>query len=109
MIIPLLHCFFEAQQPSLCQLVDPKITINRLYLSSISKPSDYVAIGYFITSLLSTSTADMPPVQLSIQCEHTDDHCLKQLLSELSKYTVEKQPTACAKLRKLAFVLESCQ
>ena len=107
MIIPLLHCFFEAQQPSLCQLVDPKITINRLYLSSISNPSDYVAIGYFITSLLSTSTADMPPVQLSIQCEYTDDHCLKLLLSELSKYPVEKQPTACAKFRKLVFVLES--
>ena len=24
-LLPLLHCFFEAQQPSLCQLVDPRL------------------------------------------------------------------------------------
>ena len=105
-LVPLLHCFFEAQQPSLCQLVDPEITTDiELYFSFISNPSDYLAIGYFITSLLSTSTADMPPVQLSIQCKHDDDHCLKPLLSQLSKYPVRKQPTACALSRQLAFHL----
>ena len=49
-LVPLLHCFFEAQQPSLCQLVDPEITTDiELYFSFISNPSDYLAIGYFIT------------------------------------------------------------
>ena len=106
-LLPLLHCFFEAQQPSLCQLVDPQFTtVIKLDFDDISNPSDYLAIGYFITSLLSTSTADMPPVQLTIQCKHTVDlHRLKLLLSELSKHPVGEQPTACAKPRKLVFVL----
>ena len=105
-LLPFLHCFFEAQQPSLCQLVDPEITTDiELDFEVVSNPPDYLAIGYFITSLLSTSTADMPPVQLSIRCGYTDDHCLKLLLSELSKYPVGEQPTACAKSRKLVLLL----
>ena len=105
-LLPLLHCFFEAQQPSLCQLVDLQFTTNiELKSTIISNPSDYLAIGYFITSLLSTSTADMSPVRLTIDCKHTDYHCLKLLLSELSKYHVGEQPTACAKSRKLVLLL----
>ena len=65
-LLPLLHCFFEAQQPSLCQLVDPEFTTDiKLDFVVISNPPDYLAIGYFITSLLSTSTADMPPVRVT--------------------------------------------
>ena len=61
-LLPLLHCFFEAQQPYLCQLVDPEFTTDiELNLADISNPSDYLAIGYFIASLLFTSTADVPP------------------------------------------------
>ena len=106
-LLPFLHCFFEAQQPSLCQLVDPEFTTDiKLDFADIRNPSDYIAIGYFITSLLSMSTADMPPVRLSIQCKYTDNlHCLKLLLSELSKYPAREQPTACALSRKLIFLL----
>ena len=106
-LLPLLHCLFEAQQPSLCHLVDPEFTTDiELDFADINNPSDYLAVGYFITSLLSTSTADMPPVQLTIQCKHTDDlHCLKLLLSELTKYRVGEQRTACAQSRKLVFML----
>ena len=107
-LLPFLHCFFEAQQPSLCQLVDSQFTSNiKLDFDDISNPSDYLAIGYFITSLLSTSTADMPPVQLTIRCTDTDNnlHCLKLLLSELSKHPFGEQPTACAETRKLVFML----
>ena len=105
-LLPLLHCFLEAQQPSLCQLVDFEFTTNiELKSAVITNPSDYLAIGYFITSLLSTSTADMPPVQLTIDCKHTDYHCLKLLLSELSKYPFEEQPKACGMRRKLVFLL----
>ena len=44
----LLHCFFEAQQPSLCQLVDPEITTDIELVLIVHQQSlaDYVAIGY---------------------------------------------------------------
>ena len=66
-ILPLLHCFFEAHEPSLCQLVNPNfagaISVAYYYMFD---PSDFLAIGYFIASLLSTSNADMPSVVLRI-------------------------------------------
>ena len=90
--LPLLHCFYEAQQPSLSQLVDITLTTDiQLNLDVTNNPSDYLAIGHFITSLLSTSSADLPPVRLLIHCSNcTDDHCLSLLLSELSKYAVAR-------------------
>ena len=103
-LLPLLHCFFEAQQPSLCQLVHPEFTTDvKLDFADISNPSDYIATGYFITSLLSTSTAE--DVQFLIRCKYIDEHCLKLLLSQLSKYPVGEQPTACSSSKKLVFVL----
>ena len=107
--LPLLHCFYEAQQPSLCQLIDLKFKTDiQLHLDVTNNPSDYLAIGYFIASLLSTSTADLPPVRLSIHCSNrTDDHCLTLLLSELSKYTIENQPTASS--RKLILLVYTDQ
>ena len=83
-ILPLLLCFFEAQQPSLCQIVDQRFRRRAKLGSTSLNPLDYLAVGYFITSLLSTSTADQPDVHL--QVSHIDEHCLKLLLSELSKY-----------------------
>ena len=93
-LLPLLHCFFEAQQPSLCQLVDPRFIprVKSEKLKSIDLiPVDFLAIGYFITSLLSTSTTNIPIVHLSI--DNINDHRLKLLLSELSKYPVKGLPT----------------
>ena len=81
--LPFLHCFFEAQQPQLCQLVDPRILTDTIDSSTIN-PVDFLVIGYFITSLLSISTANEPDIHVSFEC--IDDHCLKLLLSELSKY-----------------------
>ena len=92
-VLPLLHCFFEAQQPSLCQLVDPRFIPNdrQTLLSKDLTPVDFLAIGYFITSLLSTSTANTPTIHLVV--DGIDDHCLKMLLNELSKYPVGGIPT----------------
>ena len=102
-ILPLLHCFFEAHEPSLCQLVDPFFAAN-IILEGITNPSDYLAIGYFISSLLCTSTADMPPVKLS---DIGEVHCFKLLLNELPKYPLGEQPTsACAIPRKLILRLQ---
>ena len=102
-ILPLLHCFFEAQQPSLCQLVDFRfIDENKELNASDLIPIDFVAIGYFVTSLLATSNA--PTVHLSIR--NIDDYRLKLLLSELSNYPVAGGlPTTGALSRKVALHL----
>ena len=98
-LLPLLHCIFEAQQPSLCQLVDPRFILNQqetlLYSSDLS-PVDFLAIGYFITSLLSVFTADAPTIHIVI--DGIDDHHLKMLLNELSKYPIGGIPTSAGAL-----------
>ena len=98
-LLPLLHCFFEAQQPSLCQLVDPRFIpnekqpFNSLHLT----PVNFLAIGFFITSLLSTPTANTPPIHLVVKL--TNDHQLKVLLNELSKCSIGREPSlACSRL-----------
>ena len=53
---------------------------------------DYLAIGYYITSLLSVPSSDTSNVQLKIDGE-IDDHRLRLLLLELSKY---RTISACA-------------
>ena len=92
-LLPLLHCFYEAQQPSLCQLVDPRFILNEkckfnsLYLT----PVDFLAIGFFITSLLSAPTANTPPIHLVVF--EIEDHQLKVLLNELSKCPIGREPS----------------
>ena len=105
-LLPLLHCFFEAHEPSLCQIIRPTLATN-INLKISGNPSDYLAIGYFITSLLSTSSPDKQPVKLSCSIYDNDDlHCLKLLVNELTKYPLGEQPTAtCALPRKLIFQL----
>ena len=103
-LLPLLHCFFEAQQPSLCLLVNSKFATDGIELdfAVTRNPSDCLVIGHFMTSLLSTSAPDMSPLCLRIECKYTDNlHCLKLLLSELSKYPV----TASALSRKIVISL----
>ena len=87
-ILPLLHCFFEAQQSSLCQLVDSRFIPNEHQFldSNDLTPVDFLVVGYFITSLLSTSTTNTPTIHLVV--DGIDDHRLKMLLNELSKYPV---------------------
>ena len=85
-LLPLLHCFFEAQRPSLCRLVDPRFIPNQnLILNSEDlTPFDFLVVGYFITSLLSISTTNIPTIHLVVN--GINDHCLKMLLNGLSKH-----------------------
>ena len=82
--MPLLHCFYEAQEPSLCELV---FTQKWIYLDSTLDPADYLAIGYFVTSLLSVPSSDTTNIFLKIR-KIGDKHRLKLLLLELSKYLI---------------------
>ena len=83
-ILPFLHCFFEAQRPSLSQLIDSRFQ-QEIELDFSFNPVDYMAVGYFITSLLSTSCS--AELNMHLKTEHIDEHCLKLLLSEFSKYS----------------------
>ena len=56
-------CLVQLHIPIACVLVDPKYrSAIELNFASINDLSDYLAIGYFVTSL-STSTADLIPVK----------------------------------------------
>ena len=91
-LLPLLYCFFEAQQPSLCQLVGSKLQTH-IYISDLFRvPTDFLAIGYYVTSLLSSSTDDELYVYLSID-EYITCANLKLLLSELCKHPQRRLAT----------------
>ena len=80
----MLHCFYEVQEPSLCKLVFAQECIE---LNSVLNPVDYLAIGYFVTSLLSVPSSDTSNILLKIRYIG-DKHRLKLLLLELSKYPI---------------------
>ena len=86
-VLPILHCFFEAKQPSLSQLVDPIRFMSSSDFAEYSKmtPVDLLAVGYFIVSFLYTSTAKNTPILHLRSLQPLDDHCLRLLLTELSK------------------------
>ena len=88
--LPILHCFFEAKQPSLTQLVDPNrfMSYDNLHVMELT-PVDLLAVGYFIVSFLfsceqESNTNNIPILYLRTD-QPLDDHCLRLLLNELSK------------------------
>ena len=76
---------FEAQQPCLAQLIDHKFTdvIDLSFLSD--NPVDYIVVGYFISSLLSSSTPDIKKVYIQLKIDdNVSKYGLKLLLSQHS-------------------------
>ena len=69
-------------------------------LNSVANPVDYLAIGYFITSLLSVPSSDTSNVILKIR-KIGDEHRLRLLLLELSKY-----PIGEANVRRLEITMQ---
>ena len=99
-LMPLLYCFFEAQQPSLYQLVGSKLQTCVYISDSFTVPTDFSAIGYYVTSLLSSSSANEPYVYLLIDEDITCAN-FNLLLSELSKHPIGGSPTDGTMSRKL--------
>ena len=66
LLVSLLHCLYEAQDPSLCQFVAAQLG-GRLNLQFFSlTPVDCLAIGYFLSSVtLSTSDSKVFTVNLN--------------------------------------------
>ena len=86
-LLPLLHCFFEAQEPSLCKLVAHQFT-KVIELNINLNPVDYLAIGYFVTSLLSMPSSGPSSKIILLNIPRIDNHSLKLLLLELLKYSI---------------------
>ena len=88
-ILPLLHCLFEAQRPSSCWLISPKFRNLKLVDTRLSS-KDFSAIGYFISSLLSTVTSSTNNICVHLYFKRSSDMHL--LLRELAKCTVKASP-----------------
>ena len=60
LFISLLHCLYEAQDPSLCQFVTEQLTMGiGLDLGSTSlTPVDSLAMGYYLSSAVSVTTSN---------------------------------------------------
>ena len=80
--LPLLHCIFEAQQPSLCKLIHHNFTSTKIEANDLA-PIDFVVFGYFVSATAASSTT------IKLLIHHIDDHRLKLLLSEFSRYPLE--------------------
>ena len=88
-LLPFLHCFFEAQDLSLCRLVRSGITGNVLFTTFQLNPVDYLAFGYLITFLLSETSSDTTNVCLRLEDEVFDYQRYKLLLLELVERSTE--------------------
>ena len=100
-LLPLFHCFYEAQDPSLCELVGSRFE-NTIELHDRWSPVDYLAVGYLINSLLLISSSDDKIFLLKINDEF-NDHKLKLLFLELSKWSTADTPFSSTRKLKIQF------
>ena len=100
--LSLLHCLFEAQQPSLCQLVESHF--DYINLNHLFTPVDHLVVGYIIASILSTSSFCQKTIYLNLK--DSNDHKVKLLLVGLSYYPVGGQTTASALARRIVFEID---
>ena len=81
-LLSLLHCLYEAQDPSLCESVAQQLQ-HGLYLSDTTlTPSDCLCIGYFLSHVCKMTAGDFK-VDL-YRCSIGDQGC-KYLVSGLQK------------------------
>ena len=86
LLVSLLHCLYEAQDPSLCQFVVNQLggSLN-LYSSNLLTPVDCLAIGYFLSSItLTTSNNKVFTVNLN-SCS-LGDAGTKSLMRSISRH-----------------------
>ena len=71
LLVSLLHCLYEAQDPSLCQFVAEQLGyVFDLYNTSLT-PVDSLAIGYFLSSV-SLTTSKLNAKELTVDLENCD-------------------------------------
>ena len=83
LLISLLHCLYEAQDPSLCEFVAQKLLYGLDLRGTTLTPSDCLCIGYFLSHVCKMAAGEFE-VNLS-RCSIGDQGC-KYLVSGLHKY-----------------------
>ena len=85
LLVSLLHCLYEAQDPSLCQFVAEQLGVSLYLGNTILTPVDCLAIGYFLSSVaLTTSNNKVFKVDLS-HCS-LGDAGTKSLMRSISRH-----------------------
>ena len=83
LILPLLHCLYEAQDDKLCQFVaaqlETELNLSRHTLS----PVDCLSVGYFVSSVCHTITGQF---KLTLTTNELDEYRVTLLVRELAKY-----------------------
>ena len=82
LLLSLLHCLYETQDPSLCESVSCHLQHGLNFMNITLTPSDCLCIGYFLSCICKT-TAGVFKVNLS-ECSIGDQGC-KYLVSGLHK------------------------
>ena len=74
LLVSLLHCLYEAEDPSLCELVDNLLDHSLILVSTSLTPLDCLAVGYFSSVVTTTSTVSRCTVNLA-HCSIGDQGC----------------------------------
>ena len=84
LLVSLLHCLVEAQDPSLCQFVI-ELLKDKLDLSNTSQtPVDCLAVGYFISTISLTTTTRVKEFTVNLySCSLGDAH-IKSLIRSIN-------------------------
>ena len=85
-LISLLHCLYEAQDPSICQFVADQLggCLN-LYGTSLT-PVDCVAIGYFLSSVTLTTSNNNKVFTVDLNSCSLGDAGTKSLMRSISRH-----------------------
>ena len=73
LLVSLLHCLYEAEDPSLCQFVAELLNAELVLSYTTLSPLDCLSLGYFL-SVISTTTSGMFRVNL-MSCSIGDQGC----------------------------------
>ena len=93
-ILPLLHCLYETQIPSLCHLVYPHFNRHLTNFNIVNFTSvDLLVIGFVVASILSASTSDEAKKISLEMSDFNDDNKVKLLFTGLSSCPAQGQAT----------------
>ena len=82
LLVSLLYCLYEAQDPSLCESVAQQLQ-HGLYLNHTTlTSSDCLCIGYFLTHVCEMAAGEF---KVNLECCRIDDQGCKYLVSGLHK------------------------
>ena len=74
LLVTLLHCLYEAEDPPLCQFVDDLLDHDLTFINTTLKPLDCLAVGYFLSVVTTTRTVSECTVYLN-GCSIGDQGC----------------------------------